>query len=81
VAERHAEGGGWDRHKDAGCSPALRKWFGHDPALWEGYQEKYFHELLGKPEVIDQLAELVRKNPVILSLFVTKDQGTIIRLP
>lgn len=26
--------------RDAGASPALRKWFGHDPAKWEEFQEK-----------------------------------------
>ena len=60
--------------RDAGASPALRKWFGHDPAKWEEFEDKYFHELSGKPEVIDQLTALVREHPVITFLFAAKDE-------
>jgi uncharacterized protein YeaO (DUF488 family) len=60
--------------RDAGASPALRKWFGHDPAKWEEFEDKYFHELSGNHEVIDQLTALAREHPVITLLFAAKDE-------
>ncbi len=60
--------------RDAGASPALRKWFGHDPAKWEEFEDKYFHELSEKPDVIDQLAVLAREHPLITFLFAAKDK-------
>ncbi|OPZ44862.1 MAG: hypothetical protein BWY93_00214 [Euryarchaeota archaeon ADurb.BinA087] len=60
--------------RDAGASPALRKWFAHDPAKWEEFEDKYFYELSEKPEVIDQLAGLAREHPVITFLFAAKDE-------
>lgn len=31
--------------KDLGPSTELRKWFGHDPARWEEFRERYLQEL------------------------------------
>src|SRR3546814_9960497 len=31
--------------KEAAPSTALRKWFGHDPAKWDGFRTRYFREL------------------------------------
>ena len=36
--------------KELAPSTALRQWFGHDPALWDGFRHRYASEL-------DQLAE------------------------
>lgn len=41
---------------------------------WEEFEDKYFHELSEKPEVIDQLAGLAREHPVITFLFAAKDE-------
>jgi len=60
--------------RDVGASPALRKWFGHDPAKWEEFEEKYFHELSGKPELGELLTALGRDHPVITFLFAAKDE-------
>lgn len=60
--------------RDAGASPALRQWFGHDPAKWGDFVDKYVHELSGKPEVIDRLAALAREHPMITFLFAAKDE-------
>lgn len=35
--------GQWAR--DVAPSAALRKWFGHKPARWEAFQQRYRHEL------------------------------------
>ncbi len=31
--------------KEVAPSPELRKWFGHDPAKWEQFRERYLSEL------------------------------------
>lgn len=59
--------------RDAGASPELRKWFAHDPAKWDEFQDKYFHELSKKPEIVRQLVELMKEKPVITFLFAAKD--------
>lgn len=37
--------------KDLAPSNELRKWFGHDPALWAEFQRKYKAELKNNPAV------------------------------
>lgn len=46
----------WD--KELGPSTELRKWFGHDPVRWDGFQERYREELAApdKQALIEQLA-------------------------
>lgn len=39
--------------KQLAPSDALRKWFGHDPALWEGFQQQYRAELDQNPDVAE----------------------------
>jgi len=58
--------------KDVAPSPALRRWFGHDPAKWEGFKTRYEAELRVRPEEVRQLTELARKGPVTL-LFAARD--------
>jgi uncharacterized protein YeaO (DUF488 family) len=41
--------------KEAGPSPALRKWFGHDRGKWEAFRKRYFRELDAKQEIIAPL--------------------------
>jgi uncharacterized protein YeaO (DUF488 family) len=41
--------------KDVAPSTALRQWFGHDPARWDGFRQRYFAELDAMPEVVAQL--------------------------
>lgn len=41
--------------KDIAPSNELRKWFGHDPGKWEEFKVRFFRELDGKPELVDQL--------------------------
>jgi uncharacterized protein YeaO (DUF488 family) len=42
--------------KDLSPSGELRKWYGHDPAKWEAFQDKYFAELDGNPEAVKFLS-------------------------
>jgi uncharacterized protein YeaO (DUF488 family) len=43
--------------KDVAPSPELRKWFGHDPARWEQFQERYQRELRGKKDAVRLLKQ------------------------
>lgn len=46
--------------RDAAPSPALRKWFGHDPARWRRFCERYRWELEGRPETVRELRQRMR---------------------
>jgi uncharacterized protein YeaO (DUF488 family) len=37
--------------KDVAPSNELRRWFGHDPARWEGFAQRYYAELEDNPAV------------------------------
>jgi uncharacterized protein YeaO (DUF488 family) len=56
----------WTR--DLGPSDELRKWFGHDPARWQEFQERYHAELAApdKARMLDALAAKARQGPVTL---------------
>ena len=60
--------------KDLAPSSALRKWFGHDPSLWDEFLEHYRKELeeAGKLDDLKELAERA-KNENITFLFAAKD--------
>ncbi|MFV0315972.1 MAG: DUF488 domain-containing protein [Microthrixaceae bacterium] len=52
--------------KDIAPSTELRKWFGHDPALWAEFVERYEAELAQHTELVDQLVERVCAGRVTL---------------
>jgi len=54
--------------RDLGPSTDLRKWFGHEPARWAEFQERYHAELAepDRAEALDALAERARQGPVTL---------------
>ena len=47
-------------------STALRKWFGHDPARWDGFRHRYASELDGLAEYWQPLAERSARHKVTL---------------
>ncbi|MCC2641963.1 MAG: uncharacterized protein K0S45_2376 [Nitrospira sp.] len=47
--------------KELAPSTALRKWFGHDPAKWTGFRERYRKELV-ESDGLDALKELARRS-------------------
>lgn len=61
--------------KDIAPSTTLRKWFGHDPKKWEGFQEKYKKELTENKELVNQLKEFERKHKVLTLVYGAKDIG------
>lgn len=41
--------------KDLAPSPALRRWFGHDPQKWSEFRERYRHELEKNRDAVEAL--------------------------
>lgn len=50
--------------KDVAPSPALRKWFGHEPAKWKQFERRYWKELQNNPEPVAELRRLIRQGTV-----------------
>ncbi|MBX3379073.1 MAG: DUF488 family protein [Phycisphaeraceae bacterium] len=50
--------------KDVAPSPALRKWFAHDPEKWERFIQRYWKELQDHGEAVDLLRHMTRKGTV-----------------
>lgn len=59
--------------KEVAPSTELRRWFDHDPDRWEGFRERYQKELEGRTDLVDHLADLVRKRRITL-VFSAKDE-------
>ncbi len=59
--------------KEAGASPELRKWFGHDPRRWKEFRQRYFAEIRSRPEVIRALRDLIRSHKTVTFLFAAHD--------
>jgi uncharacterized protein YeaO (DUF488 family) len=58
--------------KDIAPSNELRKWFGHDPALWGEFKKKYARELRGHRDLVEKLKEEARRGTITL-LYGAKD--------
>ncbi len=52
--------------RDAAPSPALRKWFGHDPKRWAVFRRKYATELREHPAQLEAIRTKSRAGPVTL---------------
>jgi len=59
--------------KDVAPSPALRKWYAHDPAKWPEFQKRYRAELEANSEAWKPLLEAARHGTVTL-LYAAKDE-------
>jgi len=59
--------------KETAPSTALRKWFGHDPAKWIKFRDRYFRELEKNREAVEKLLEQAHRGPVTL-VYGAKDQ-------
>ena len=71
ISKEHAKVDLWV--KDAGASTGLRTWFGHDPAKWVEFREKYFEEIRTRPDIIGQLREAIRSHKKVTFLFAAHD--------
>ncbi len=54
--------------KDVAPSTELRQWYGHDPAKFDDFRERYLRELQAEPGrvALAQIRELARKGPATL---------------
>lgn len=52
--------------KEAGPSTGLRKWFGHDPARWNEFRQRYHNELTEHPDVLEPLLGAARQGDITL---------------
>lgn len=59
--------------KDVAPSGDLRRWFGHDPAKWTGFEQRYFSELDKNPGAIQRIVEAARRGNVTL-LYSARDK-------
>ncbi|KPL82294.1 uroporphyrin-III methyltransferase [Thermanaerothrix daxensis] len=60
--------------KEVAPSTALRQWFGHAPARWEAFKNRYFAELDANPQPVEHLLALAREQRVTL-LFAARDEA------
>ena len=58
--------------RDVAPSDALRRWFGHDPARWNGFLQRYSAELDAKPTVLEPILVAARKGNITL-LYAARD--------
>ena len=59
--------------KELAPSNELRELFGHDPGKWEEFKKRFYRELDGKPELVDQLISRARESDLIF-LYAAKDE-------
>jgi uncharacterized protein YeaO (DUF488 family) len=59
--------------KDVAPSPELRKWFGHDPARWEQFQERYRRELRQQEDAVQFLKQKAKQCSVTL-VYAARDE-------
>ncbi|MCE5335507.1 MAG: DUF488 domain-containing protein [Desulfobacteraceae bacterium] len=52
--------------KEAAPSDGLRRWFGHDPAKWAEFRDRYFAELDGKAEALLPIVAAAARGNVTL---------------
>lgn len=57
--------------KDIAPSPALRKWYGHDPEKWSEFKKCYTKELREKKDLFQEI--FLKKRKVITLVFAAKD--------
>jgi uncharacterized protein YeaO (DUF488 family) len=59
--------------KDVAPSTELRKWFSHDPRLWEEFQQRYAAELDDNPSSWQPLVDAANAGDITL-LYSSKDR-------
>ena len=60
--------------KEVAPSPELRKWFAHDPARWEPFQERYWEELEQKEDEVALLRDKSKEGTVTL-VYAARDEA------
>ena len=60
--------------KDVAPSPALRKWFNHEPEKWPEFIRKYTAELK-RSDVLEQLLDIIGKHKNVTLLYSARDEN------
>jgi uncharacterized protein YeaO (DUF488 family) len=60
--------------KEIAPSTALRKWFGHDPARWEEFRQRYRAELREHDAELNALRDQAREGPITL-IYSARDEA------
>lgn len=58
--------------KDVAPTPALRRWFGHDPSKWQAFRRRYFQELAQNTQAVRLITDRSGRETVTL-LYAAKD--------
>jgi uncharacterized protein YeaO (DUF488 family) len=64
VRKEEAQLSSWQR--DVAPSNELRRWFGHDPARWDEFRQRYRAELDAHPDVLQPILDAIKKGDVTL---------------
>ncbi|WP_165777193.1 DUF488 domain-containing protein [Bifidobacterium primatium] len=59
--------------KDIAPSPGLRKWFGHDPARFAEFAERYREELDANVETVASLRDIIMTHETVTLLYAAKN--------
>ncbi len=59
--------------KEIAPSPALRKWYGHDPRKWPEFQRRYREELATNEQEVKRLRELCAEG-LVSFIYAAKDE-------
>ena len=59
--------------KDVAPSTELRKWFGHDPAKWEQFRERYAAELKQNKDAVNLLKQKSKEGTITL-VYAARDE-------
>jgi len=59
--------------KEIAPSDGLRKWFGHDPSLWDEFRSRYRQELQTHASLLERLKEKGKRETVTL-VYAAKDE-------
>jgi uncharacterized protein YeaO (DUF488 family) len=59
--------------KDLAPSTALRRWFGHDPARWHQFKQRYEREIKANRDATERLRELLTAHTTVTLLFGAAD--------
>lgn len=60
--------------RDIAPSDALRKWFGHNPKKWPGFQKKYQAEITANKKILEELKKILKKKKNVTLLYAAKDE-------
>ena len=59
--------------RDAAPSTELRKWFDHDPEKWAEFKRRYFAELRGNRDALEDVLEHARGRGAVTFVFASKE--------